>query len=109
MNLTNDGASLIDSATRLRNFTSENLPNITHVRDFDFLVTTLENYNKFLESEPKVSIQSLYKGICIKRPFSEFFDNLFIFLILVGRVFNRNHQFSFKTTQISDGESSAAA
>lgn len=58
MNLTNHKASLIESALRLRNFTLEKSENITNAIDFHFIVTTIENYIKFLEKEPEVSINA---------------------------------------------------
>lgn len=54
MNLTHDRTSLIESAISLRNFTWENVQNITNVVDFHFIVTTIENYIPYLEREPEV-------------------------------------------------------
>lgn len=46
--------SLIESAISLRNYTCENLLNITSVVDVHFFVSTIENYINFTEQETDV-------------------------------------------------------
>lgn len=101
MNLTYDKTSLIESAVSLRNFTWDNLANITNVIDFHFIVTTIENYIPYLEREPEVC-KSLKSVLSNWRDCNRM-------IVAVGQVFDRNRELCFEIVEEYHGEGSATA